>query len=67
MITYLLALDKHAMSKIDARAALLTKQSRLLPAPRLPLDFAQLVAQRRANRVAEYKHLEQSNHLQYSI
>ena len=67
MMTYLLALDRDAMSNTDARATLLTKQSRRLPAPRLPLDFARLVAQWRANRVAEYKQLEASNHLQWSI
>ena len=55
------------MSKIDARAARLTKQNRRLPTPPIPLDFAQFVAQRRANGVSEYKAIEESNHLQHSI
>ena len=55
------------MSKIEARAARLAKGNRRLPAPVLPLDFAKLVAQRRANRAAEHKSIEESNHLQYSI
>ena len=34
---------------------------------RLPLDFAKLVAHRRANRVAAYKHLEGNNDHYYNI
>ena len=51
---------------IDARAARLQKKTRAA-IPRLPLDFAQLVASRRANRVAEHKQLEANNHHQYDI
>ena len=35
--------------------------------PRLPLDFTKLVASRRANRVAAYKHMEGNNDHFYNI
>ena len=51
---------------IDAHAVRLKKKS-CVAIPRLPLDFAQLVASRRANRVAEYRHMEAIDNHQYDI
>ena len=53
---------------IEANAARVRKkgQRNVLP-KRLPLDFTQPVAARRADRVAAWKQIEASNHHQYDI
>jgi len=53
---------------IEARAVRMKKKAyRELQKHQLPLDFTKLVAERRANRVAEYKQIAGNHDHQYDI
>ena len=54
-------------NKIDIRAARLRKKRQTIHDHPPPLDYAQMIAQRRANRVGENRQLEMNNHHFYSI
>ena len=53
---------------IEANAARVKKKAKQTVLPkRLPLDFAQLVAHHRADRVSAWKQIEANSHHQYDI